>query len=136
MVSRVRDKSAVWSVFDLFCFLIQQTYAFEAFARGIDVNDTGTNVRAGVRPAVKTPSMWKVVFHNDDFTPMEFVTEVLIHLYAKPYGEARDLSIRVHTAQKANVALYTKEVAVSKAMLTMSVATSQGHPLLVTAEEA
>ena len=89
-----------------------------------------------VRQTIKTPSMWKVTLHNDDFTPMDFVVLVLMQIFNKNVEEASALMQAVHVSGVANVGLYTKEVASTKVLLTMRAATKYGHPLLAVAEEA
>lgn len=98
------------------------------------MSDVQTQTRAKVK--IKTPSMWKVTLYNDDFTPMEFVTQVLIQLFHKPREEAEVIMLAVHEKGRAQVGVYTKEVAVHKALQVKTVAESYGHPLLAIAEEA
>jgi len=80
--------------------------------------------------------MWKVILHNDDFTPMEFVVQVLLQIFGKDLEEATRLMLTVHESGKATVGLYTKEVATTKVMQTQRAAEVYGHPLLSTTEEA
>lgn len=89
-----------------------------------------------IRQTLKTPSMWKVILHNDDFTPMDFVTMVLVDIFNKTHEEAEQLMLTVHHQGKANVGLFTKEVAVTKATQVRMVAEAHGHPLEATPEEA
>lgn len=95
---------------------------------------TATQTRTSQK--LKTPSMWKIVLHNDDFTPMDFVTEVLIHVFHKTHEEATDIMLTVHHKGRAIVGLFTKEVAVTKTENVKLLAEANGHPLLCTAEEA
>lgn len=97
---------------------------------------TEVKTRTDTRVVLKTPSMWKVLIHNDDFTPMEFVTEVLKHVFHKSHDEAVALMLTVHHTGRGNVGLYTKEVAATKALQVRLLAEANGHPLLATAEEA
>jgi ATP-dependent Clp protease adaptor protein ClpS len=85
---------------------------------------------------IKTPSMWKVLIFNDDFTTMEFVVQVLTQIFNKSEEEATALMLTVHEQGKATVGLYTKEVAQTKVALTTRAAETYGHPLLTVAEEA
>lgn len=80
--------------------------------------------------------MWKVVLHNDDFTPLEFVVELLQAVFNKSTEDAISIAQHVHTSGKAQVGLYTKEIATSKATLAQQIAEDYEHPLLTTAEEA
>jgi ATP-dependent Clp protease adaptor protein ClpS len=95
---------------------------------------TATDLKTKTK--LKTPSMFKVVLHNDDFTPMDFVTSILVHIFHKSLSEAQELMLTVHHKGKANVALYTKEIATTKVRQVLRLAEAGGHPLLATAEEA
>lgn len=88
------------------------------------------------RTKLKLPSMWKILLHNDDFTPMDFVTEILIQVFHKSEQEAVELMLTVHLQGKANVGLYTKEIAETKVTQVQRLAEAAGHPLMTTAEEA
>jgi ATP-dependent Clp protease adaptor protein ClpS len=95
--------------------------------------DTITDTK--VKQKLKFPNMWRVIFHNDDFTPMDFVVEVLIKLFNKTVDEATDLMLTVHLKGRAQIAIYTKEIAEQKCNEVRRVAEAHGHPLLATAEE-
>lgn len=97
---------------------------------------TIASTQTETKTVMKTPSMWKVVLVNDDFTPMNFVTEVLILVFQKSFEEAMDLMLTVHNKGRANIALYTKEIAVMKVKQVRALAEANGHPLLCIAEEA
>lgn len=97
---------------------------------------TDVKTRTETSVVLKTPSMWKVLIHNDDFTPMDFVTQVLMHIFHKPRDEAEALMLTVHHTGRGNVGLFTKEVATTKALQVRLLAEANGHPLLATAEEA
>lgn len=84
---------------------------------------------------VKKPKRYAVIFHNDDFTTMEFVVFVLMKMYHKSYEDAETIMINVHKKGQAIVDLYTKEIAEEKVADTIEVATANGFPLLATAEQ-
>ena len=93
---------------------------------------TGTATRDKVR--IEEPRRYKVVFHNDDFTTMEFVTHVLQVVFGKQVDEAVALMMRVHRVGYAVVAIYSYDVAMTKASQTTSMARKEGFPLKVTCE--
>ncbi len=93
-----------------------------------------TNVQTTYQ--VKVPSMWKVVIHNDDFTPVEFVVALVHNIFGKTRSEAVKIAYIVHNTGKANVGMYSKEVAQTKVMHAILTAEKFKHPLLTTAEEA
>ncbi len=77
---------------------------------------------------------YKVVFHNDDYTTMEFVTEVLIKFFHKTETEAYAIMLSVHHKGKAVAGIYTRDVAESKVAQVSDYAKENGMPLLLTAE--
>lgn len=85
-------------------------------------------------PAVATPRRFKVIFHNDDFTTMEFVIEVLVRFFRKTETEAMHVMLTVHKTGAACVLVTTKDVAETKAAQVMDYARESGMPLLVTTE--
>lgn len=94
--------------------------------------ETSTKTKVNLKPV----SMWRVVFHNDDYTPMDFVTQVLVQMYNKSTDEAELVMLNIHKSGRGVAGVYTKEIAQQKASDTVKVARAYGHPLLATAEEA
>lgn len=95
---------------------------------------TATATETRIR--IKQPSLYKVMLHNDDFTPMEFVIQVLIEMFGKSLEEAHALTILIHERGKGQAGIYSKEVAEAKQDDVMQVAQHHGHPLKCTIEEA
>ena len=77
---------------------------------------------------------YKVIFHNDDYTTMEFVVLVLMKFFHKTETEATHIMLSVHHKGHGVAGLYTKDVAETKVAQVMSYAREQGMPLRVTAE--
>lgn len=96
---------------------------------------TDTNVITRNEIKIAPPKMWRVILHNDDYTPFEFVQSILIQIYNKNKSEAYDITSQVHEKGKANVGVYTKEIATTKVEMTIKSASLFGFPLLVTIEE-
>ena len=94
----------------------------------------GTGTKTRDRVLIEEPHQFKVVFHNDDFTTMEFVTEVLRSVFNKPADEAVVLMMKVHREGQAIVGVYSYDVAMTKASMAMSMARKEGFPLRVTCE--
>lgn len=84
---------------------------------------------------LKEPSKYKVIFHNDDYTTQEFVTEILVEIFHKSYKDAEMLMIKVHTEGWAVIASYSYDIALTKVNYTIKLARSQNFPLRVTMEE-
>jgi len=78
--------------------------------------------------------MFQVVFHNDDFTTMEFVVLVLTTVFHHSQHAAERLMLLVHNEGKAVVGVYSYDMAMSKTNKTMRMAREAGFPLLVTCE--
>lgn len=88
------------------------------------------------RDLIEPPSMYSLVLNNDDYTPMEFVVEVLQKFFFYDAERATQLMLMVHYKGKANCGVFTAEVAETKAALINDYARSNGHPLLCTLEKA
>ena len=88
------------------------------------------------RQQTRVPRMYKVVFHNDDYTTMEYVILVLVQFFHKSETEAFHLMLTVHKKGKAAVGVYPRDVAETKAAEVTSHAKEHGMPLLLTVEEA
>lgn len=86
------------------------------------------------KPRVERPKMWKVLLHNDDFTTMEFVIEVLMLVFRKSKVEATRIMLSVHSGGKGVAGVFTKEIAEAKAGQALDLARSRAYPLLVTTE--
>lgn len=86
------------------------------------------------REKTKRPRRYQVVFHNDDYTTMEFVVHVLMKFFHKSETEATQIMLQVHHQGYGIVGVYTRDVAESKAAQVVAYAKENGHPLKCTAE--
>lgn len=86
------------------------------------------------RPKSAVPKRYRVVFHNDDYTTMEFVILVLIQFFQKTETEAFHIMITVHKKGSAVAGLYPRDVAETKVVKVIKHARENGMPLMVTAE--
>ncbi len=84
---------------------------------------------------IKEPSMYKVIFYNDDFTTKEFVVEVLIVIFHKSEAEANSLMEKVHKTGSAVVGIYTYDIAQTRVQITLHNAREYGFPLRCEVEE-
>jgi len=82
------------------------------------------------KPALKKPSLYCVIMMNDDYTPMEFVVDVLQRFFNKTPEEATQIMLTVHTKGSAVCAIYTKDVAETKAAMVNQYARDSQHPLM------
>ncbi|RYF15752.1 MAG: ATP-dependent Clp protease adaptor ClpS [Oxalobacteraceae bacterium] len=95
-----------------------------------------TDTATQTKTELKMPSMWKVLMINDDYTPMDFVISILMQVFHKSEEEANDLTMTIHVKGRANVGLFTKEIALTKVFQCDRIASAAGHPLKTEAEEA
>ena len=87
------------------------------------------------RPRLKKPSLFRVVLLNDDYTPMEFVVQVLQKIFSMDRSTATRVMLEVHTKGKGICGVYTFEIAETKVAQVTGLAQQQQHPLLCTMEE-
>lgn len=91
-------------------------------------------VVAPVEPALKRPRRYHVVILNDDYTPMEFVIDVLERFFGLNVEQATVLMLQVHHQGRAAVGNYSRDVAETKAAMVVDHARQHEHPLLCQAE--
>ncbi|MFZ5722875.1 MAG: ATP-dependent Clp protease adapter ClpS [Pseudomonadota bacterium] len=88
------------------------------------------------RPEVRKPAMYKVVVLNDDYTPMDFVVEVLETFFSMNREQATRVMLTVHTQGKAVCGIYSRDVAETKAAQVVDYARRHQHPLMAKIEPA
>jgi ATP-dependent Clp protease adaptor protein ClpS len=101
-----------------------------------DFADTHELAVEEARPKLKRPPLYQVVLINDDFTPMEFVVEILQGVFSLERTSATRVMLEVHTKGKGICGVYTFEIAETKVAQVNSIAQQQQHPLLCTMEES
>ena len=88
------------------------------------------------RPIVEEPKRYKVILVNDDYTPMEFVVEVLRLFFNLDEETATRIMLNVHTKGKGVCGIFSKDVAETKVVIVNEFAKENEHPLLCTMEQA
>ena len=88
-----------------------------------------------VSSQVVEPARYKVLLHNDDYTTMDFVVEVLVTIFHKSMAESEQIMFAVHKNGKAVCGIYSYEIAQTKVHQVKQVAKKSGFPLLATLEE-
>ena len=91
--------------------------------------------REKTRINIREPRHYRVVMHNDDFTPMDFVVDILIDIFHKGVPEAERLMLMVHESGRAAVGSYPYDIAVTKVQTALARAREQGYPFRMTVEE-
>lgn len=85
---------------------------------------------------VKEPDMYRVVLHNDDYTPMEFVVDVIVKVFHKSVMDATNIMLRIHKQGRGTVGTFTHDVAQTKAQQVHKMARERDFPLKATVEKA
>lgn len=80
---------------------------------------------------VEPPKKFKVIFYNDDYTPMDFVVLILEKVFHHPTPAAEAIMFDVHNKGKGVAGVYSKEIAETKAHIVNETAANHGHPLMV-----
>jgi ATP-dependent Clp protease adaptor protein ClpS len=101
---------------------------------GSGENDAEGDVLVEERQRTQRPRRYLVVFHNDDYTTMEFVVHVLMKFFKKSETESTHIMLNVHHKGYGVVDVFPRDIAETKASQVMEYARSNGHPLRVSAE--
>ncbi len=88
------------------------------------------------RPKIKQPPLYRVVLINDDYTPMEFVVDILETVFAMERTRATQVMLEVHTKGKGICGVFNFEIAETKVAQVAAIAEQHQHPLLCTMEES
>jgi ATP-dependent Clp protease adaptor protein ClpS len=94
-----------------------------------------TNISIKPKPSTQKPSMYKVLLLNDDYTPMEFVVQILETFFNKSREEATRIMLHVHKKGVGLCGVYTYEVAETKVSQVLAAARQAQHPLQCTMEK-
>jgi ATP-dependent Clp protease adaptor protein ClpS len=100
------------------------------------VPQTGAAALAETKEKVKRPPMFRVLMHNDDYTTMDFVVEMLCTIYGKPLEEAFQIMLNIHHKGIGMCGVFTQEIAETKIAQTHDCARSSGFPLMCSMEPA
>ena len=87
------------------------------------------------RTEVRYPDRFKIIMWNDDFTPMDFVVQLLVELFDRPLNEAKAIMVDIHEEGKGIAGEYNFEIAEQKVHEGSTIARHQGHPLKITMEK-
>ncbi len=114
--------------------MIKNQHLVPVMANGQSDNDeaggSASSVLEEALPKLKKPSMYKVILLNDDYTPMEFVVDVLERFFSLDRELAVQVMLKVHTEGKGVCGVFTREVAETKAGQVNAYAREKEHPLL------
>lgn len=97
-------------------------------------SDSGTGVDSLDRQKVQPPRKFKVVLYNDDYTPMDFVVNILMQYFHKSKDDALALTLKIHNGDRGIAGVYSREIAETKADITNKIARDYQHPFRAEAE--
>lgn len=100
-----------------------------------DERESGLSVQEA-KPALKKPPLYKVLLLNDDYTPMEFVVQVLEMFFHMNREKATQIMLHVHTRGVGVCGVYCRDIAETKVSQVNDYSRSHQHPLMCTMEEA
>ena len=98
-------------------------------------DDSDSDVAVKTRAKTKRPPLYKVLLLNDDYTPMEFVVQVLARYFGMTHGQAFEIMLTVHKKGVAVVGVFSHEIAETKVTQVMDFARRHQHPLQCTMEK-
>jgi ATP-dependent Clp protease adaptor protein ClpS len=90
----------------------------------------------GTEKEIREPKMYRVILHNDDYTTMDFVVEVLMSIFHKPAADATRIMIDVHKKGKGVCGVYTYDIAATRVARVHHLAQKREFPLKCSLEEA
>jgi len=101
-------------------------------------HEPGTLSDAGAKTdqEIREPKQYRVILHNDDYTTMDFVVEVLIRIFHKPAAEATRIMVDVHRKGKGICGVYTYDIAATRVAQVHEMARTREFPLKCSLEEA
>jgi ATP-dependent Clp protease adaptor protein ClpS len=94
-----------------------------------------TIIKEKVNTKVQRPKLYKVILHNDDYTTMEFVVEVLVGIFNKGAAEATKIMLDVHKKGAGVAGIYPYDIAITKVNQTHIEAREKGFPLKLSLKE-
>lgn len=92
-------------------------------------------IKEEIKLKTKKPKMYKVLIHNDDYTTMEFVVEVLVKIFKRQVVEATKIMYDVHRKGAGVAGVYSYDIAATKTVQAMTMAENSGFPLKFSMEE-
>lgn len=111
--------------------------AYAGMTRPDDMPDADDDIAVQpAEPALAQPPLYKVVLHNDDYTPMEFVIEVLQDFFNMDSETAVQVMLAVHTQGKGTCGVFTRDIAETKSYQVNEYARECEHPLISDIEAA
>ena len=101
------------------------------------MSSTDSKTKKGIASVTKksNPPMYKVILHNDDYTTMEFVVEILVSVFGKSLEKATQMMLNIHNKGKEICGIYPRQIAETKVETVHNLASNKGFPLKSTMEK-
>ena len=96
---------------------------------------TDSNLKTKNKVDIAPPKLWKVVFLNDDVTPMDLVIELLVEIFKHDHVSAQQVTLEIHNTGSGIAGTYMYEIAEQKGVEATTVARAAGYPLRIQVEE-
>jgi ATP-dependent Clp protease adaptor protein ClpS len=96
---------------------------------------TDVKIEEKVVVNLQPPKMWKVIFLNDDQTPMELVIELLTGVFKHTESRAKEITLEIHNSGSAVAGVYTFEIAEQRGIEATNIARANGSPLRIQVEQ-
>ena len=110
--------------------------SFNSMKPEVIVIDRETSVLNKEKKKVEEPPKWKVIMHNDNYTPMDFVIDILCQHFSRPIDEAVLAMLDVHEKGKGIAGVFgSRDIAETKIAMSLSEAKKSGYPFLMTLEK-
>ena len=101
----------------------------------IEYHNDGDLAVQEAKPKLKVPSLYKVILNNDDYTPMDFVIQILELFFNMDSENAARIMLDVHTSGKGVCGIFSREIAETKVAQVNNYSRENQHPLLCTMEK-
>ena len=85
--------------------------------------------------SLQPPALWKVVFLNDDSTPMDLVIEILVHIFKHDVERAKEITMEIHNTGSGIAGVYSFEIAEQRGIEATNIARANGAPLKIQVEQ-
>jgi len=97
--------------------------------------NTEEKIEEKIVVSLQPPKLWKVIFLNDDQTPMELVMELLTHVFKHSDARAKEITMEIHETGAGIAGVYTFEIAEQRSIEATNIARANGSPLRVQVEQ-
>lgn len=101
----------------------------------MSATDLEVKIDEKIKQVISEPKKYKIIFLNDDKTPIDFVIELLVTIFRHTEATAKDITLAVHNDGSAVVGIYTYEIAEQKTIEATQVCRQHGFPLQIRIEQ-